>query len=48
MSNTGPHSNTSLFGITFGRAQWLDGYNQVFGELVNGEEVLQKLESLGT
>ncbi len=40
MSNTGPHSNRSQFGITFGRAPWLDGYQQVFGELVKGEEVL--------
>ena len=31
--------------ITFGESQMLNGYNTVFGELVDGEDVLAKLEA---
>ena len=48
MTNSGPHSNNSQFGITFDRCEWLDGYQVVFGELVKGEEVLAKIEAAGT
>ena len=48
MVNSGPHSNTSKFGITFDRCEWLDGYQVVFGELVKGEDVLAKIEAAGT
>ena len=34
--NAGPNSAGSEFTITFGATNWLDGYQTVFGELVEG------------
>jgi len=48
MANKGPDTNNSEFMITFGEAPWLDGYHNVVGEIVEGEEVLKALESVGT
>ena len=48
MTNSGPHSNNSQFGITFDRCEWLDGYQVVFGELVEGTDVLNQIESFGS
>ena len=44
MSNSGPHSNGSAFQILFGEAHFLDGYQQIVGELVEGESVLSDIE----
>ena len=41
MVNDGPHANGSQFAITFGEAAWLDGYHNVVGELVEGDNLLQ-------
>ena len=43
--NDGPHSNGSQFLVTFGEANYLNGYNNVLGELVQGESVLSEMES---
>ena len=48
MANTGPNSNGTEFYVTFGEASWLNGYNQIFGEMVNGDDVLSKIEEAGT
>ena len=48
MTNTGENSNGSQFSVTFNKTNWLDGYNVVFGELVEGEEVLSKIEEAGS
>ena len=32
------------FFVTFNKANWLDGYHVVFGELVEGDDVLSKIE----
>ncbi len=48
MANSGPDTNGSQFFITFAECPWLDGYHCVFGELVEGEEILQKIEQAGT
>ena len=48
MANTGENSNGSQFMVTFNKANWLDGYQVVFGELVEGEEVLSEIESAGS
>jgi peptidylprolyl isomerase len=48
MANSGPDSNGSQFFITFQETPWLNGYHCVFGEIVEGEEVLNKIELLGT
>ena len=45
MLNDGTHSNGSEFLVTFGAAQYLDGYQNVIGELVEGEHVLASIES---
>jgi len=42
--NNGPSSNGSEFTITFGEAHYLDGYQNVFGELVSGDHVLSAME----
>ena len=34
--------------LTFDETTWLDGYHVVFGELVEGEEVLKEIENNGT
>ena len=43
--NAGPNSAGSEFTITFGATNWLDGYQTVFGELVEGQSVLDALEA---
>ena len=48
MSNTGENSNGSQFMVTFNKANWLDGYQVVFGELVEGQDVLAKIEDAGS
>ncbi len=48
MANSGPDTNGSQFFITFQETPWLNGYHCVFGELVEGEEVLNKIELAGT
>ena len=44
MLNDGPHANGSQFAITFGEASYLDGYQNVVGELVEGESLLKEIE----
>lgn len=43
MANAGPDTNGSQFFITFAPAPWLDGGYTIFGELVEGEDVLNAL-----
>ncbi|WVF69841.1 peptidyl-prolyl cis-trans isomerase-like 2 [Kwoniella sp. CBS 6097] len=44
MANSGPRSNTSQFFITFRETAHLNGKHTVFGKLVGGEDVLDKIE----
>ena len=44
MTNSGSHSNGSGFQVLFGEAHYLDGYQQVVGELVEGDSVLNDIE----
>ena len=48
MANAGPNTNGSQFFITFAKTDWLDGYHCVFGELIEGDDVLKKLEIAGS
>ena len=45
MDNDGSDTNYSRFMVTFDETPWLDGYHVVFGELVEGENVLKEIEN---
>lgn len=46
MANSGPRSNTSQFFITFRPTDHLNGKHTVFGKLVGGEDVLDRIERI--
>ena len=48
MANAGPNTNGSQFFICFTATPWLNGNHAVFGELVEGDAVLDALESAGS